>query len=227
MGEIVSFRSDGDSCDGYLALPAAGRGRGLLVVQEWWGLVPHIKDVTDRFAREGFVGLAPDLYHGKTTTEPDQAQKWKMEMDLDLAARDMSGAIEYLAGRPEVLGDGVGAVGFCMGGRMMWLLACLGLDRLKAAVPFYGLLAEQRYLEWSRLTASIQGHFAEHDEGAPADRAQALGAELRALGKDVEIFVYPGTLHGFFNDDYPDIYHPEAARTAWDRSIRFLRSKLG
>ena len=176
MGEIVSFRSNGDGCDGYLALPTAGRGRGLLVVQEWWGLVPHIKDVTDRFAREGFVALAPDLYHGKATTEWDQAQKWKTEMDLDLAARDMSGAIEYLAGRPEVLGNEVGAIGFCMGGRMMWLLACLGLDRLKAAVPFYGLLAEQRYLEWSRLTASIQGHFAEYDEGAPARSSPGAGS---------------------------------------------------
>src|ERR1043165_1844986 len=98
MGEMVDFPSNGDTGSGYLARPAAGAGLGLLVIQEWWGLVPHIKDVCDRFAAEGFTALAPDLYRGESTTEPDEAGKLMMALNLERAAKDLSGAVDWLLG---------------------------------------------------------------------------------------------------------------------------------
>src|SRR5438067_2722778 len=114
MGELVSFKSNGKEAQGYLAIPSSGRGKGVVVIQEWWGLVPHIKEVADRFAAAGFVALAPDLYHGETTTEPDEAGKKMMALNIEKAAKDMSGAVDAVAERSS--GDKVGVVGFCMGG---------------------------------------------------------------------------------------------------------------
>src|SRR4051812_43028689 len=120
MGEMVQFPSNGDTGSGYLARPETGAGLGLLVIQEWWGLVPHIKDVCDRFAAEGFTALAPDLYRGESTTEPDEAGKLMMALNLERAAKDMSGAVDAVAERAS--GKGIGVVGFCMGGGLALLL---------------------------------------------------------------------------------------------------------
>ena len=95
MGEMVTFKSNGGSASGYLASPASGTGAGVIVIQEWWGLVPHIEDVTDRFAAEGFVALAPDLYHGQKATGPDQAGKLMMALNIDQAEKDLRGAIQF------------------------------------------------------------------------------------------------------------------------------------
>src|SRR5688572_32140552 len=112
-GQMVEFSSNGGTANGYLATPASGKGPGIIVIQEWWGLVPHIRDVCDRFAAEGFVALAPDLYRGKATTEPDEAGKLMMALNIEQAAQDMSGAIDKVA---EVAGrDAVGVTGVCMG----------------------------------------------------------------------------------------------------------------
>src|SRR3954454_12750700 len=115
MGELIDFRSNGDDVRGYLALPSSGRGPGVMVVQEWWGLVPQIKRVCDRLADEGFVALAPDLYRGEIAehTEMDKASALMSSLPPDRAARDMTGAIDYLLGRDEVTGAAVGVVGFC------------------------------------------------------------------------------------------------------------------
>src|SRR3546814_13737950 len=114
MGEIIEFPSNGSTAQGYLALPDSGVGVPLVVIQEWWGLVPHIIDVCDRFAAEGFVALAPDLYRGETTTEPDEAGKLMMALTLAQAAKAMSGAVDEVAVRAG--GDRVGVTGFCLGG---------------------------------------------------------------------------------------------------------------
>src|SRR5437868_15034201 len=123
MGENVEFPSNGTTGHGYLAVPASGSGPGVIVIQEWWGLVDHIKDVCDRFAAEGFVALAPDLYHGETTTEPDEAGKLMMAMNLGQAGRDMGGAVTYLQGHDATAGGPVGVTGFCMGGGLAMVLA--------------------------------------------------------------------------------------------------------
>jgi carboxymethylenebutenolidase len=226
MGEIVEFPSNGTTAQGYLATPAVGSGPGVVVIQEWWGLVDHIKDVCERFAAEGFVALAPDLYHGETTREPDEAGKLMMAMAMDKAAKDMGGAVDHV--REQSSGDGVGVVGFCMGGGLALVLATQRPDAVRACVPFYGLIPwPDAQPDYSRLGAAVQGHYAEKDEFFTPDLARALEQQLKDLGKEVELFVYPDTHHAFFNDARPEVHDAEAAATAWARTLGFLRSRLG
>jgi carboxymethylenebutenolidase len=228
MGEMVEFRSNGGTGQGYLAAPEAGAGIGLVVIQEWWGLVPHITDVCDRFAAEGFTALAPDLYHGTTTTEPDEAGKLLMALNLPQAANDMSGAIDFLVASERVRGDGVGVVGFCMGGGLALMLGVQRPDAVEAVVPFYGIIPwEAAQPDWSRLEAPVLGHFAELDEFFSPEKAAELEATLEGLGKDVDFHHYAGVHHAFFNDTRPEVYDHDAASTAWTRTLEFLRAKLG
>jgi carboxymethylenebutenolidase len=223
MGETVEFRSNGSTANGYLA---DGGGPGLVVFQEWWGLVPHIKDVVDRFAAEGFTALAPDLYHGESASEPDGAGKLMMALNLDRAAKDMSGAVDYLTERTGR--SSIGVTGFCMGGGLALVLACKRPDAVKAVVPWYGVVPwESMQPDWSALEASLLGHYAENDEWASPEVVHALEDELRALGKDVTLHIYPGTEHAFFNDTRPEVHHPEASKTAFDRTVEFLHAQLG
>ncbi|MGH2812330.1 MAG: dienelactone hydrolase family protein, partial [Actinomycetota bacterium] len=128
MGEILEFPSNGKTCSGYFSAPSSP-GPGVVVIQEWWGLVPHIKEVADRFAGEGFVALAPDLYGGEATQEPDEANKKMMDLKLEQAARDLSGAVDYLRNHDQVNPKKVGSVGFCMGGALsIWLATIKPVD---------------------------------------------------------------------------------------------------
>ena len=224
MGEMIEFPSNGSAGSGYLAQPA-NDGPGVVVIQEWWGLVPHIKDVCDRFAAEGFVALAPDLYHGKATTEPDEAGKAMMAMQLDGAAKDMSGAVDAVVARSA--GDAVGVVGFCMGGGLALVLATQRPDAVKACVPFYGLVPwPDAQPDYSKLQGALLVHVAGNDEYFSVDAAHALEEQLRALGKDAQFHVYEGTDHAFFNDTRPEVYDAGASTTAWERTIAFLRATL-
>lgn len=226
MGEMVEFPSNGATGQGYLATPASGSGPGVVVIQEWWGLVPHIKDVCDRFAAEGFVALAPDLYDGEVTREPDEAGLLMMAMNIEQAGKDMGGAVDHVRGRST--GDGIGVVGFCMGGGLALVLATQRPDAVRAVVPFYGVIPwEVAQPDYSKLTAAVQGHYASNDDFASPEFVKALEEELRSLGKDVEFFTYPGTDHAFFNDTRPEVYNAEAAQQAWDRTLAFLRERLG
>lgn len=232
MGEMVEFAVGGGGegrGGGYLAPAKEGAGLGLIVIQEWWGLVDHIVDVCDRLAAEGFTALAPDLYHGKTVPpgEPDEGMKESMALDLPRAASDMSGAIDFLPAHPAVRGQGVGVVGFCMGGGLALWLATLRPDAVRAVVPFYGIAPQGAEPDWSALTAAVEGHYAEHDPAAHPDAVASFESELQDLGKDVRVFSYPGTSHAFFNDTRPEVYDGEAARQAWVRTLEFLRAKLG
>jgi carboxymethylenebutenolidase len=205
-----------------------GAGPGLVVIQEWWGLVDHIKDVCERFAAEGFTALAPDLYHGEQAGEPDEAGKLMMALDIERAARDMAGAVDFLSGHEAVRGRGVGVVGFCMGGGLALWLATLRPDQVKAAVPFYGVIPwPAAQPDWSKLTAAVQGHYAENDSFASPEQARALEAQLNEAGVEATMFIYEGTGHAFFNDDHADVHNPDAARQAWIRTLEFLREKLG
>jgi carboxymethylenebutenolidase len=228
MGEIVEFPSNGTTASGYLAAPEQGAGLGLVVIQEWWGLVPHIKDVCDRFAAEGFTALAPDLFHGATTTEPDEAGKEMMAMDMARAGRDLSGAVDLLLGSDLVRGEGVGVTGFCMGGGLALVLATQRPDAVKACVPWYGLIPwPDAQPDWSALQAAVRGHYAEQDGFFGPDKVAELETTLKDLGKEVELFVYPGVDHAFFNDTRPEVHDPAAADLAWTRTLEFLRAKLG
>src|SRR3954469_5282942 len=156
MGEMIEFPSNGTTGQGYLATPSSGSGPGVVVIQEWWGLVPHIEDVCDRFAAEGFTALAPDLYHGESTTEPDEAGKLMMALNLDRAAKDLSASIDWLLASEDVRGDGIGVVGFCMGGGLALVVATQRPDAVQAVVPFYGVIPwPQAQPDWSKLQAPV------------------------------------------------------------------------
>jgi carboxymethylenebutenolidase len=229
MGEMVEFVSIGGAAGGYLAPAVEGAGLGVVVIQEWWGLVDHIVDVCDRFAAEGFTALAPDLYHGQTVPnkEPDDAAKAQMALDLPQAARDMSGAVDFLQDHPLVRGHGVAVVGFGMGGGLALLLATLRPDAVRAAVPFYGTAPKDGEPDWSALAAAVEGHYAEDDDLADPESVATFEKQLVDLGKEVRIFTYPGTSHAFFDDTRPEVYDGDAARQAWVRTLEFLRAKLG
>lgn len=213
---------------GYLAKPERGAGLGLLVIQEWWGLVPHIEDVCERFAAEGFTALAPDLYHGATTAEPDEAGKLMMSLELDRAARDLSSAVDWLTASDAVRGDGIGVTGFCMGGGLALVLATQRPDAIRAVVPFYGVIPwAHAQPDWSALAAPVQGHFAERDGFFTPEKVVELQQTLDDLGKDADLIVYPGVDHAFFNDTRPEVYDEAAAELAWTRTLEFLRAKLG
>ncbi len=199
MGTMVDFPSNGADASGYLAVPESGSGPGVIVVQEWWGLDSGIKEIADRLALAGFVALAPDLYHGALAghTEMDKAGELMSSMPPDRAGRDMSGAVDFLADHPATTGDGVGVMGFCMGGLLTFVLAALRPDKVKAVVPFYGFPQGDDQPDYAAITAAIQGHMAEHDDFFPPDAAKALERQLLDLGKDVEITVHPGSGHAF------------------------------
>ncbi|HEU0129614.1 MAG TPA: dienelactone hydrolase family protein [Mycobacteriales bacterium] len=227
MGEQVTFASNGDSAEGYLALPGSGSGPGVIVIQEWWGLVPHVRDVADRFAAEGFVALAPDLYHGATTTEPDEAGKLLMGMAMDRAAKDIAGAASYLVSRAETSGERIGAVGFCMGGSLALWSATLSPE-IAVAVGFYPAVPWERMSPtWSSYDGKAAAlHTAEGDGGPEAEGIQTAKRAIEAAGGTVDVYGYPGTEHAFFNDARPDVYDPEAAALAWERTLTLLRSRL-
>ena len=222
MGEMVEFKSNGGTCAGYLA---GTSGPGVVVIQEWWGLNDHIKDIADRFAAEGFVALAPDLYHGEITTEPDAAGKLLMSMNLTTAGKDLSGAVDYLQARTGH--TKVGVTGFCMGGGLALMVACLRPDAVAAAAPFYGGMRPDTVIEWDNLAAVVEGHYAETDRGTAAPEAvKELETTLRAKGKDATFHVYPGTHHAFFNDTRAEVYNADAAKTSWDRTLALFRAQL-
>jgi carboxymethylenebutenolidase len=222
MGEMVEFKSNGGTCTGYLA---GTSGPGVIVIQEWWGLVPHITDIADRFAAEGFVALAPDMYHGEATDEPDLAGKLLMSMNLATAGKDLSGAVDLLqerTGRTKV-----GVTGFCMGGGLALMAACLRPDAIAAAAPFYGGMRPDTVIEWDNLAAVVEGPYAATDRGTAAPEAvKELEATLRAKGKNATFHVYPGTQHAFFNDTRPEVYDAVVAKTAWDRTLALFRANL-
>ncbi len=222
MGETVTFASNGGTCSGYLA---SGGGPGVVVIQEWWGLVPHIVDVADRFADQGFTALAPDLYHGASTTEPDGAGKLMMALNIETAAKDMSGAVDFLVERTGT--PKVGTVGFCMGGGLALVLACHRPDAVAACAPYYGLIPwESAQPDWSRLAAKVVGEYAENDEFFGPEPTRALEATLRGLGKDATLHIHPGAHHAFFNDARPEVYDATEATVAFSRTLELFRTTL-
>jgi carboxymethylenebutenolidase len=229
MAETVEFKSNGHNASGYLVRPPSGSGPGVLVIQEWWGLDADLKKMADRLAAAGFVALAPDLYHGQVAghTEMDKAAQLMNTMPPDRAGRDMSGAVDYLASRPDVKGKGIGVVGFCMGGMLSFLIAANRGDKVKAVVPFYGFPQGAMEPDWSKMTAAVSGHMAEKDDFFPPAGAQALEKKLRGMGKDVTLKVHPGTGHAFMGPHNAlGTLNEKLAEQIWPDVIGFLKNKL-
>jgi carboxymethylenebutenolidase len=229
MSETVEFRSNGSTASGYLARPASGSGAGVLVIQEWWGLDSGIKEMANRLAEAGFVALAPDLYHGALAAhdEMDKASHLMQSLPPDRAARDMSGAIDFLSSHPSVTSKSVGVVGFCMGGMLSFIIAANRPDRVKAVVPFYGFPQGATEPDWSKLAAAVSGHMAEHDTYFSPEAARALEAKLRGMGKNVTLTVHPGTGHAFMGPHNAlGTYNAEVAAKVWPQAISFLKEHL-
>ncbi|MEZ4455001.1 MAG: dienelactone hydrolase family protein [Gemmatimonadales bacterium] len=224
-GTMVRYPVDGHAVDGYLSLPPAGSGPGVLVIQEWWGLVDHIKQVADRFAAAGFVALAPDFYAGQTTQSPDAASKLFMALNIDRAGAELRGAANYLLSRPETTGPRVGVVGFCMGGQLALYAGMSYSDLIGGAVDFYGIHPNVP-IEGARLKIPVLGHFGTRDRSVPRDRVEALVRATTEAGGRFEAHFYDAD-HAFFNDTRPTVHQPEAARLAWDRTLAFFRTNLG
>jgi len=221
-GTMVKFPTNGTTASAYLATPTAGKGPGVLVIQEWWGLVQHIKNVGDRLASEGFTALAPDMYHGQTASEPDEAGKLFMALNIVQAERDLRGAATYLEGHSSTAKLGV--VGFCMGGQLALFAATLN-PSVGACVNFYGIHPNVKP-DYTKLTGPVLGLFAEKDSFVTPQVAKDVDAAIRKAGKQSEIHIYPGVDHAFFNDDRPDVYNQAAAADAWRRTLAFFRQHL-
>ena len=224
MGQMIEFPANGHSASGYLAMPPSARGPGVLVIQEWWGLVDHIKDVCDRLAREGFVALAPDFYHGTATKSPDQAGKLFMALNIAKAGADLRGAADALLGRAEVTSKRVGTVGFCMGGQLAMYAGAEYPDRIAAAVNFYGIHPNVR-VDPAKLKVPLLAHFATRDNSVKEADARALVNRIEVAGGSVEAHYYEAD-HAFFNDSRPTVYDKQSARTSWDRTLVFLRAHV-
>lgn len=223
-GTMVSFPSNGGTAEGYLASPAAsGKTPGVIVIQEWWGLNDNIKGIADRFAAAGYLALAPDLYHGKVTAEPDEAGKMMMAMKMDQAAKDMSGAFDYLKAHGACTGK-IGSVGFCLGGGLSLFVSTL--RPMDATVIYYGALPGVQP-DLSKLHGPVLGHYAEHDDWASPAAANALKQQISdASDVSVEFHTYAGAEHAFFNDTRPEVHKPDASRQSWDRTLAFYAKNL-
>jgi len=212
-GRMVTFSSAAGPAEGFLARPGQGRP-GVIVVQEWWGLVPHVKDVAGRLAAQGYLALAPDLYHGRSTVEAEEASHLMSGLDWSRAVDEIAGAVRYLRDVEGV--DRVGITGFCMGVALTVLAATLpGVD---AYVAFYGFPpAPAEKLD--TITAPGLIFFGEDENFFSVPDAQAFAARQRAAGRGAEVIVYPAAGHAFFNNDRPEVFRPDAANDAWRRAL--------
>jgi carboxymethylenebutenolidase len=224
--EMVVIRQNGESLDGYLAIPQGeGPFPAVIVIQEWWGLVEHIKDVARRFAAEGYVALAPDLYHGVQTSEPDEAGKLMMALNMDRASSDLIKAVDYLAALPQTQGRHIGVIGFCMGGGLALTLAT-DSDKVKATADFYGGVTPDPIDRLQNLQGPVFVAFAEHDGWANAELMKTIEEALTRFGKSFETKIYPGTEHAFFNDSRPEVFNQAAASDAWNRVLSHFGANL-
>lgn len=224
MGSMIQFLANGRSTPGYLALPPSGSGPGLVVIQEWWGLVDHIKRVVDRFAAAGFVALAPDLYNGKEAKSPDEAGKKLMALNIAEAGKDLRGAADHLLSLEAVRPGKVAALGFCMGGQLALFVAQEYPDRIAAAVDFYGIHPNVK-IDPARLTPPVLGHFGKNDQSVKEADVRALAERVTAAGGSFEVYFYQAG-HAFFNDSRPEVYAKGESDLAWNRTLAFLRLHL-
>ncbi|SCL19299.1 carboxymethylenebutenolidase [Micromonospora rhizosphaerae] len=228
MGEMVSFTSNGGTREGYLAIPSGGAASpAVIVIQDWWGLVPHVQAVVDRFAEAGFVALAPDFRHGQPAAKPSEPRQMLNGPQMDDAAMDIAAAADYLAGRPEVTGK-VGCAGFCAGASLA-LWSATRSERIVATAAFYPRLPwEGMRRDWPDYAGKATViHCAEADGTSASEGVQTARSAIEEAGGSCALYDYPGTAHAFFNEDRPENFDQRAAATAWARTLELFRAKLG
>ncbi|AKT35936.1 protein usf [Chondromyces crocatus] len=224
MTEKITFTSKtGELLTGELVLPqGADKAPAVVLIQEWWGVNDHIRSLLERLAAAGFIALAPDLYHGQVTRDAEEAGRLMTALDKPRALGEIAAAVQHVTTLPRSNGR-VGVMGFCMGGAFAFAAAAT-VPELGAVVPFYGIPTPAP--DYTTVRAPVLAHFAARDEWAKASDADQLKRQLESLGKSMELHVYDAN-HAFMNDTRPEVYHPEAAKLAWDRSLEFLRTHLG
>ena len=210
---------------GYLAEPRGdGPAAGVIVIQEWWGLDEHIREVTRRFASEGFVALAPDLYHGQVADQPEAAMALSRGLAVEAGTSDVLAAIAYLKSLPRVQPKKVGVIGFCMGGGYT-LEAAIRSEDVAAAAPFYGGRTGQLIDQVDRIQAPLLAVFGAEDQSIPLEVVDRFRAALHAAGKRADVRLYPGAGHAFLNDQRPS-YRAEQAADAWAAAVALFKECL-
>lgn len=228
MGEMVRFPANGGTADGHLAVPSSGKGPGVIVIQEWWGLNDQVKGVADMLARQGFTALAPDFYAGQRAKigEPDKAGKLMMALKQEDAAKVARGAAEYLTRQKVVSSKKVGVIGFCMGGGLALLTASVAPDKIGCVVDCYGV-GPQKPSDVGGIRAPVLGIFGGKDGSLTTQDQDKLDRDLRTAGAPFEKHVYAEADHAFLNEQRPEVYREADARDAWSKIIPFLRLHLG
>jgi carboxymethylenebutenolidase len=224
-GKTVSYPSGSETVSGYLSAPEGGPKKpGLVVIQEWWGLNDFVKGKADAFAGKGYVALAPDLYRGKVTDDPDTAHQLMRGMPEDRAMRDLQAAVAYLRSRPDVDAKRIGAIGWCMGGGFSLKLA-LAEPGLAGAVLNYGSLVTDD-AKIASLKPPLLGNFGGKDQGIPPESVREFETKAKAKHKSVDFKIYPEAGHGFASSKDPKVYRPEDAKDADARADAFLAKAL-
>ena len=223
-GKMVTLKGSREPYKGYLVEP---KGKGpfpaVVVIMEWWGLNDQIKGVADRLAKVGYAALVPDLYYGKSTSDPEKAHELMRGLDQKEAITDLGSAMDYLRSLPEVGKAKIGSVGFCMGGGLSLQLA-LSRPDLSGAVMFYGQ-PDTDPLDLDKAACPVLGLFGADDQGIPAAKIQEMAKQLNEVGEGADVKIYPGAGHAFFNETRPS-YNAEAAADAWTLTLTFFNARL-
>ena len=207
---------------GFLATPPSVKGRGVLVLHPWWGLNDTIKSTCTQLAEAGFTAFAPDLYHGKLATTIPEAESLSSALDADQAQAEVAAAVDLLSERCAQAEHGLAVIGFSLGAYFALQLSTADPERIRAVVVFYGTGPG----DFTTARAEYLGHFAENDPYEPAEYVNSLEQALRAAGRPVTFYRYPGTGHWFFEPDRVEAYNQAAAALAWERTLSFLKAGL-
>jgi carboxymethylenebutenolidase len=223
--ETVEYRSGNETIKSFLALPEQpGKYPGIVVIHEWWGLVPWVKGEAEKLAGQGYVALAVDLYRGQTATSPSQAMKLVRALPPARGLQDLGAAFHYLASRPDVERNRIGSIGWCMGGG--WSLRLAEHEpRLAACVVNYGELPKDPAVIQS-IRAPVLGNFGADDRGIPPAAVEAFETAMKSAGKQINVKIYSGTGHAFENPNNKTGYRPAAAHDAWNRTLAFFNAEL-
>lgn len=226
--EMIQYPSDGMTMHAYLAVPE-GKGYfpSVIVIQEWWGLNEHVKDIARRYAMEGYVAIAPDLYTRlghKITADPNEAGRLMNSLPQEDGLKDLNATVAFLKTRNEIDANRIGVTGFCMGGGYALMLPCVN-SGIKAAVSYYGPVPNPD-TPLKNLGSPVLYIFGEDDGWITKSDVERLRVAFQKYKKPGEIKTYPGCPHAFFNDTRPDVYRMAEAGDAWVRTLDFFSQYL-
>ncbi|MCX6017846.1 MAG: dienelactone hydrolase family protein [Chloroflexi bacterium] len=223
--EIIHTDPNDPGPRAYLVRQAGDELRpGIVLIQEWWGIEPHVLDLAQRLASQGYAVMVPDLYHGQIATEPDDARKLVMMtmQNVERVIHEVTLALDHLRADPRVQPKKLALMGFCMGGTVTFKVACR-YPHLAAVSPWYGGGIDPEKEPIDGINAPILAIYGEQDQGIPVSRVRALEHALHAAGKDATFHIYPNAGHAFLNDAHGS-YHAESAADAWAKLLAFLKT---